>query len=346
MKKLLLTMLCAVMSLAGMAQTANFDGKLVITINEITSEPQDATILFDYNEADMTCNFTLNNFCLADGENVIPVGNIKVQNLPLSPVDEENFAFSFDGNILIEEGNMEGLTAEDYIGPILGEIPLKLTGTVSAKKMVVHIDIDMVESLGQIVAVDFASSDLIDLSNAATFVDNLVITINGESTDAQEAMVYLVMNEDGTCVFVLKNFCLDGGDGNIMPVGNIVVPGLIPNFSADGANATMSYDGNLVITAGDLEGIDEWVGPMLGEIPLKISAKSNMEKIYVTIDIDMMESLGQIIYVTFGSDYEAVVDAINKLTSEQKGQTYDLQGRRVQHPLQGLYIQNGKKVMR
>lgn len=344
MKKFLLTMLCAMMTLTGMAQSKNYYGDLVVTINEESTAPQHATINFFLNE-DMTCNFALNNFCLDAGDgNIMPVGNIKLQNLPLSPLDETHYAFSYEGNLFIEEGTLAGV--DQWLGPLLGEIPLKLVGKVSMEEMVVEIDIDMMESIGQIIKVSFVSGDDIDLTNALAFVDDLVVSINGESTDPQQATVYLAMNEDGTCNFILKNFCLDAGDGNIMPVGNIFVPNLVPVYAEDGQSATLAYEDIITISEGDLPGVDQWLGPLLEEIPLKLTAKSNMEKIYVTIDIDMMESLGQIIYVTFGSDYDALVDAINKVMNEKSAQAFDLQGRRVQNMKHGLYIQNGKKIMK
>lgn len=346
MKKLLLTMMCAMMALVGMAQSKDFEGKLVVTINEISSDPQDATINFVLNE-DMTCNFALNNFCLGSGEgDVMPVGNIKLQNLPLVPVNESTFAFSFEGNILIEEGNMEGV--DFWIGPSLEEIPLKLVGTVSMDKMEVSIDINMMEKLGQIVQVVFksnenGSADDIDITNALCFEDDLVVSVNDNSTAPQKAKVYLVPNADGTYSFVLKNFCLGQGEGDVMPIGNILVPGLVPNLTEQGA--TLDFEGPITIAAGDLEGVDMWMGPMLGEIPLKLSAKSNMTQIYVAIDI-VMESMGQTIHVTFGSDYEAGADAITGVQQNRSTRMFDLQGRPVQRMNHGLYIQNGKKILK
>lgn len=346
MKKLLLTMMCAMMTLVGMAQSKDFEGKLVVTINEVSTDPQDATINFVLNE-DMTCNFALNNFCLGSGEgDVMPVGNIKLQNLPLIPVNESTYAFSFEGNILIEEGNMEGV--DFWVGPSLEEIPLKLVGTVSMDKMEVSIDINM-EKLGQIVQVVFKSDENgsadIDLTNAISFEDDLVVTVNDNSSNPQKAIVYLVPNVDGTYSFVLKNFCLGEGEGDVMPIGNILVPGLVPNITEQGA--TLAFEGPITIAAGDLEGVDMWMGPMLGEIPLKLSAKSNMTQIYVAIDI-VMESLGQTIHVTFGSDYEAgaEADAITGVQQTRSARAFDLQGRPVQRMNHGLYIQNGKKVMK
>lgn len=349
MNKILLTIICAMVTMFGFAQSKDFKGNLVVTVNGQSTEPQETVIHFELNE-DMTCNFALNNFMLDSGDgNYMAVGNIRLQNLPLAPA-EDGFAFGYDDILLIEEGDLEGVDA--WLGPLLGELPLKLKGVVSQDKMVVTIDIDLMDTLGQIIHVSFESSaggSDIDLSNALSFTDNLVVTVNGVSTDPQETTVYIAMNEDGTCNFVLKNFCLDSGDGNIMPVGNIFIPNLTPTYGEDGL-AHISYEDNLLVTEGDMEGVDTWLGPLLGEIPLKLIAKSDMQKIFVTIDIDMMSTLGQIIYVQFGSDFGKGDDEDCVRTIQSAGAetpvVYDFMGRRVSGAAKGMYIVNGKKVVR
>lgn len=303
MKKFLLAILCAFCSLAGMAQTVPFTDKLVVTINGESTAPQDATILFTLNE-DFTCDFALNNFMLDGGDgNMMAVGNIKLQGLPLAQ-DGDFYSFSYDGNLLITQGDLPGYGEDEWLGPLLGEIPLKLTGRVNEQKMIVNIDIDMMESIGQIIYVAFGSEE----EEVIPFVDDLVVTINGESTAPQQTTIYLLPTSDDSFTFKLKNFMLDAGDGNAMAVGNIVLPGLqLVPANEDMTCFTFSYDGNLLITQGDLPeyGEDEWLGPLLGEIPLKLEGKVSAMNLYVTIDIDMMESIGQIIHVVFGRDFEA-----------------------------------------
>lgn len=296
-------MICAMMSLVGMAQmTKPFVDKLVVTINGESTAPQQTTVYLTLNE-DNTCDFALNNFMLDSGDgNMMPVGNIFIAGLPLSPAPEGYYTFSYEGNLLISEGDVEGY--DTWLGPLLGEIPLKLTGKATMDKVFVNIDIDMMESLEQIIYVTFGSDFGADEDLGMPFVDDLVVTINGESTSPQQTTVYLSLNEDNSCNFTLKNFMLDSGDGNFMPVGNIVLKNL-PLFPSEEGYYTFSYEGNLLVSEGDEPGYDTWLGPLLGEIPLKLKGKATMEKVYVTIDIDMMESLEQIIYVTFGSDFEA-----------------------------------------
>ena len=134
------------------------------------------------------------------------------------------------------------------------------------------------------------------------FTDQLTVTVNDVS-GTLDASVNLIKHEDGTIDFSLPNFVLAYGE-DVMPVGNININGLtlVPGEEYD----TFEYNDMLAITAGDLEGIDFWMGPALGEMPLKLQGKVNFDdhKLFVNIDIDLTESLAQIINVKFGTDFE------------------------------------------
>ena len=66
----------------------------------------------------------------------------------------------------------------------------------------------------------------------------------------------------------------------------------------------ITYNAPMTIQPGDMEGIAEtdWIGPLVGEIPLQLQGKMNDEKLFATIYIDMMSTLGQIIKVQLGTD--------------------------------------------
>ena len=152
-----------------------------------------------------------------------------------------------------------------------------------------------------------ASSKIVSLNPTPApapivFTDQLTVTVNDQS-GTLEASVNLIKHEDGTIDFSLPNFVLASGE-DVMPVGNININGLtlVPGEQYD----SFSYDGPLTIAAGDLEGIDFWMGPMLGELPLKLQGKVNFgsHKLFVNIDIDLSATLQQIINVKFGTDFE------------------------------------------
>ncbi len=273
---------------------------LVVTVNGESTEPQitDVTVI---SNADGTINFELKNFVLSLGGNDMGVGNIALENLTVTEAEGGLKTFAYDGSLVITEGDKAGI--DTWIGPILGEIPLVLVGKMSDNKLYVTIDIDMQEAIGQIIYVQ-VGNDNFPPANGKIYTEPLVVTVNDVSTEPQNTDVTVIFNADGTINFELKNFVLSLG-GNDMGVGNIALENLTVT-EAEGGLKTFAYDGPLVITEGNKEGIDTWIGPILGEIPLVLVGKMSDDKLYVTIDIDMQEAIGQIIYVQVGTDDFAV----------------------------------------
>ena len=141
---------------------------------------------------------------------------------------------------------------------------------------------------------------MLSAQSVKTYSDNLIVTVNEESTPPIPADVLVTDNGDGTINFALKNFSLVMGDSSL-PVGNIAIDNLKLEDAENGLKS-FTYNGPLTITEGDLEGADEWLGPMLGELPLELSGKLSENKLYVAIGLDLVDMLGQVIYVTFGTD--------------------------------------------
>ena len=329
MKKILLTMLMAITTAVAMAQTTNYTDNLIVTIDGESTDPQMTTILVEQN-VDGTYKLALNNFVL--GEEVM-VGNIVLDGIVAT---ENNGIKSFQTNqdifITAGEGN-----EEDWLGPMLGAIPVSLTGKMDAEKLYCTIDIDMSEMLEQVINVVFGSDDFATNNNAIEYTDNLVVTIDGESTEPQETTIFVEQNANGTYKLALNNFVL----GGMIQVGNIV----LDDINATENNGIKSFQTNqeIFITAG--EGNEEdWLGPMLGAIPVSLTGKMDAEKLYCTIDIDMSEMLEQIINVVFGD--ENAVTSINNIAVENGANViYDITGRKVKEITNaGIYIVNGKKV--
>lgn len=134
-------------------------------------------------------------------------------------------------------------------------------------------------------------------SYAKDYTDTLVVTVNGTST-RQTATINVDKNSDGTYNFTLKNFMLKIG-GQITGIGNITLNNLQAATSNKGDVVTNSQ--NINITAGDDPNVTNWMGPMLGSIPLDLKLLVNDEKLYTLIDINIP---GQAIHVTFGDRYQ------------------------------------------
>lgn len=127
------------------------------------------------------------------------------------------------------------------------------------------------------------------------YSNDLSVTINGECTPPQPTEIQLIDEKDGSTSLALNNFMLVSGE-DAMPVGNIY----LTNVQRSGENPMrLTTTQKIAIMPGDLPGIDFWLGPMLGDVPVELNAEVADRKMTATIDIDMQEALGQIIHVVF-----------------------------------------------
>ena len=134
--------------------------------------------------------------------------------------------------------------------------------------------------------------------SSTDYVDNLLVVVNGEYSDPQETTINVSKYEDNTYTLSLQNFMLVAGE-DLIPIGNIVLEGM--TATEDNGTLTFNTAQTIQIQAGTLAGIspEEWWGPMLGDVPIVMSATLYADKMYCEIDIDMT-SLGQVINVVFG----------------------------------------------
>ena len=321
MKKFLLTMAVAATTLFAAAQTKTYTDNLVVAINGNASEPMQTTINVK-NNGNTTYSLSLNEFTL-DG---IAVGNIVIDDIT---VTEEGGIKSFatKQNILITAGEDN---EKDWLGPILGEVPVDLKGEMTNGSLFCTIGIDLTEDLGQVIDVTFGK----DIKATRNYTDDLSVTINGQTSPAQQTTINVDEKADGTYSLSLNDFTLDG-----TPVGNIVLHNITVAENGDIKNFATTQ--NILITAGE-DNEKVWIGPMLGEVPVDLAGKMTEHKLYCNIDIDMTASLGQTINVTFGSEDLSGIEDI--ILDKDEVVIYDITGRRVNAiTTPGIYIVNGKK---
>lgn len=138
-------------------------------------------------------------------------------------------------------------------------------------------------------------------SMATDYTDKLQVLVNGDVM-TQEATISLIEEGDGTTTLMLNNFCLYAGDGAVMPVGNIVLKNVSDAIAPTAGEKAYAFNGKIKIEPGTMEGVDDWLGPTkLGEVPVELRASLKGSNLYAVIDINMMETLDQIINVVFGS---------------------------------------------
>ena len=125
----------------------------------------------------------------------------------------------------------------------------------------------------------------------------LTVTVNGNSADSQITTIRLIKNTDASYSFALDNFILGAGE-DAMPIGNILLKNL--TVSEDGNSFTANQ--TIQITEGNKEGVTSWLGPQLGDVPVVLSATKNGDNMTADIDIDMTNTIGQIIKVSFAPE--------------------------------------------
>lgn len=177
--------------------------------------------------------------------------------------------------------------------------------------------------------------------------EKLVVTINEVSTDSIPAAITVIDNGDGTCDFSLKNFMLVGEDAP-MPIGNVDLKG-VKMETIDGIS-TISTNQSIIIQPGDDPNYNEsqWLGPMLEEVPIVLTGKLTATALYANIDIDMTESLEQVINVVVGQEKNitAGINGVKVNPSTNATAIYTLGGVRVNKATKGVYVINGKKVVK
>lgn len=154
---------------------------------------------------------------------------------------------------------------------------------------------------------------------ANKYTDKLTVTVNGESME-QQTTIDVTKGDDGKYTLSLNNFCLESPneDGTVirLGVGNIILPDR-EGTTVDGIT-TITYNDALLITEGNDAGIEGWMGPLLGPVPIEMVARFNDTQLYCEIHINLMDLLGQLIDVVFGSEPEAIAEVLTAPTITKK----------------------------
>lgn len=149
-------------------------------------------------------------------------------------------------------------------------------------------------------------------ASATDYSDNLKVTLGG-ITSEQPATISVEELSDGNYTLTLKDFSLNIG-GQSLDVGNIVISGA-KAVQKDGIKG-FALAQAVNIAAGS-DNSKSWIGPSLGEVPLKLSAEFTSDKLFTVIKIAMN---GMSIDVQFGNRFsEAFYQAQNSNFEEFVG---------------------------
>lgn len=115
-----------------------------------------------------------------------------------------------------------------------------------------------------------------------SYKSDLLVCVGGNTTKPTETSIDLI-EADGSYSLELKNFKLDG-----LPIGNIKVNNL------DVKDNTYTTSQVITITEGDEPGVEYWMGPDLGEVPVTVTATVNGDQMVAQITIKDFPDVGDI----------------------------------------------------
>lgn len=190
-------------------------------------------------------------------------------------------------------------------------------------------------------------------SGTKTYKEDLYVGVDGKLNGPMDSEVQITFHDDNTIDLALYNFILKSGDSELY-VGNILIEAV--DLTDTGHHySTFEYNGTLEIAAGTDPFDAQWMGPLLGTLPLPTAGKINNEELFVTIQL---KAGGQNIDVqlghkTFfdnldGQEFTGVTDFGTHTPSFRPAvrSCYDLQGRRTSPSSRGIHIIDGRLVMR
>ena len=151
MKSTLITLAFAFTSILTAAQTSSYTDAMIVSIDGSVVDSQTSTIHV-VATANGTYDFTLKNFILENSTGPMPVGNISLSGITVTEFDGIK-EFATEQNITITDGD----DGNGWVGTYFGEVPVKLTGKMTAHKLYCIIDMTLI---GQTINIVFGNKNL------------------------------------------------------------------------------------------------------------------------------------------------------------------------------------------
>lgn len=217
-------------------------------------------------------------------------------SLDFSKSDQVNINKVYNPTLLKVTSNGEGATISRNYDAARGLLTITIKGN----------DISENESNYHTYKIQFAAPEASKKYDAG-----LIVTVDGNVNPEQKSSIDIYEMSNNTYMMQLSNFILEA---EATPVGNIVLTGLKADESKIGMNTFESQQTIQISEGTDETHAGEWMGPGLGNVPVKFKGKKTDERLFCNIDIDM----GQIINVVFGKDFTVVNDQ-QAVTADEAG---------------------------
>lgn len=127
----------------------------------------------------------------------------------------------------------------------------------------------------------------------------IIVTVNGVSSE--QSATITVNENDGLYDLTLKNFMLQTESSSI-GVGNVELTAIKPY--QDGSATLLIASKQVTITDGDDPNVSAWLASMLPPVDVLLRGKIEGDELRCYLDIDLTESLGQVIQVIIGGGYQ------------------------------------------
>ena len=318
--------------------TKTFTEDLYVTLGTSTNDKQVADVTVETLE-NGNINFVLKNFVL----NGMPVGNIAVKNIEVA----EDNSFSFNGGIQIAEG--DDPTVEMWLGPVIteqcgGSVPLDMTGRfIGDDHVVVYIAIDIAEFVGYPVEVHLGYARATMAVNATAKYGTFCAPFAVEIPTPTSVTASKVTGVDANGLLTLTDL------STTIPANTPVV------LFAESGLETVELFGVAEAgtpTAGLLTGVYEATPAPVGSYVLQ-NLDNKVAFYQVSADDPITVPANRCYLTAPAGSVKALAFPDGTLTSiseiqaaDEKAVIYDLSGRRVSKATKGIYIINGKKVIK
>ena len=324
--------------------TKTYTEDLYVTMGMNTADKQPANIQVETLE-NGNINFVLKNFVLVAGEEIMPIGNIAVENIEVA----SDNTFSFNGGIELAEGD-DPAYADMWMGPTVnlmcgGNVPINMVGEfIGDDHVVVYISIKIAAIVGYDVEVHLGYARLAPGAMA----------VNAEAQYGTFCAPCAVEIPEGVQAYTVPSVT-----NNVLDL-NELTDGTIPANTPVVLYAESEYASPEIFaiaeegtpTVGLLTGVYENTSAPVGSYVLQNNVLVGFYQVAegsqptVGANRCYLTTSSGIKAFFFDEDDATGIKAIDNAQQTAEGAIYNLAGQRMSKMQKGINIINGKKVLK
>jgi hypothetical protein len=330
--------------------TKTYTEDLYVTLGLNTADKQPADVQVETLEND-NINFMLKNFVLVVGEEIMPIGNIAVENIEVA----SDNTFSFNDGIELAEGD-DPVYAGLWFGPTVnvlcgGSVPLNMTGKfIGNDHIVVYISIKIADIMGYDVEVhlgyDAAPMAVNAIAQYGTFCAPFAVDV------PEGVQAYTVLSETGG---LLNLTPVTGTIPANTPVILYAENGYVTYVTEEECNPIYTFgiaeEGTPV--AGLLTGVYEnTLAPVGSYVLQNLNDKVGFYQVAtgqqptVKANRCYLTTTSGVKAFFFNEDDATSINEELRVKNEEFASIFNLAGQRLSKMQKGINIVNGKKILK